>query len=128
MNKRCYELPVGGEKVRLRLTMAGQRALREQWDEDILSFLLTAAGDPARLCALLTEALNWPESGNDLADGGALYDALVDEGWQGQTQFAALAFQIGVVSGVLTAKQAGQLTDAVEQTFAEAFTGLTGHD
>ena len=126
--KTYFSLRAGEAEYRLRLTMAGQRALREKWGEDILTFLLSAAADGDRLCDLLGEALRWPGNENALQDGAALYDALVDEGWQGQTRFAALVFQIGVVSGVLTAKQAGQLTDAVEQTFAEAFTGLTGHD
>ncbi len=127
MTRKCYELSAGGETLRLRLTMAGQKALREQWGEDILSFFLTAAGEPERLCSLLTQALNWPESGNTVTDGGALYDTLVDEGWQGQTRFAALVFQLGAVSGIVTAQQAGQLTQAVEQTFQQAFQQLTDH-
>lgn len=127
MTRKCCELSAGGETFRLRLTMAGQKALREQWEEDILSFLLTAAGEPERLCSLLTQALNWPDSGNAVTDGGALYDALVDEGWQGQTRFAALVFQLGTVSGVLTPEQARQLTQAVEQTFQQAFQQLTDH-
>lgn len=128
MTKRSYELTVGGAPVRLRLTMAGQKKLREKWGEDILSFLLTAAADPERLCSLLTEALNWPESSNTITDGGALYDALVDEGWQGQSRFAALAFQLGAASGIVTQEQAQQLTAVVEQTFQQAFADLTVHE
>lgn len=127
MTRKCYELSAGGNTLRLRLTMAGQKALREQWGEDILSFLLTAASEPERLCSLLTQALNWPENGNTVTDGGALYDALVDEGWQGQTRFAALVFQVGAVSGILSPEQARQLTQAVEQTFQQAFDQLMDH-
>lgn len=123
--KSCLPLRVGGAEYRLRLTMAGQRALREKWGEDILTFLLAAAADGERLCDLLTQALSWPGNDNGLSDGPALYDLLVDEGGRGQEAFARLAFDLGEASGLLTAGQVQELKDAVERAFRQAFEGLS---
>ena len=126
--KRSYlSLPLAAGESRLRLTMAGQRALREKWDQDVMQLLLTAATEPEILCDLLTQALNWPDSGNPITDGAALYDALVDEGWQGQAAFAALAFDLGSASGLLTRDQAKELTAAVSGAYDSAFAAL-GHE
>ncbi len=126
--KSYLPLKAGGLECKLRLTMAGQRTLREKWGEDILTFLLAAATDGARLCDLLTQALGWPgeENENPVTDGCALYDLLVDEGWRGQGAFAALAFELGEASGVLTPEQARTLKDTVERAFEAAFAGLEG--
>ena len=59
--KTYFSLRAGEAEYRLRLTMAGQRALREKWGEDILTFLLSAAADGDRLCDLLGEALRLAE-------------------------------------------------------------------
>lgn len=64
--------------------MAGQKALRDKWGEDILTILLSAAGEGEKLCDLLTQALSWPGNENEIRDGEALYDRLVDEGWRGR--------------------------------------------
>ena len=122
--KTYFSLRVGDAEYRLRLTMAGQRALREKWNEDILTFLLSAAGDGERLCDLLGQALRWPGNENALQDGAALYDALVDEGWQGQNAFAELAFDLGRTSGLLTDGQAEELKTTVRRAYDAAFAGL----
>ena len=64
--------------------------------------------------------------GLGVQDGAALYDALVDEGWQGQDAFAALAFDLGCASGLLTDEQTQQLKDAVAGAYGAAFAGLAG--
>lgn len=125
MTKRYYPLPVGDKEYRLRLTMGGQRRLKQQWGEDILPFLLAAAMEGEKLCSLLTQCLDWPESGNAVTDGEELYDLLVDAGWQGQERFAGLVFAVGECSGVLTSRQAQTLTEAVGKSFQAAFEGLT---
>ena len=122
--KTYFSLRAGEAEYRLRLTMAGQRALREKWGEDILTFLLSAAADGDRLCDLLGGALRWPGNENALQDGAALYDALVDEGWQGQDAFAGLAFDLGRASGLLTEAQTQQLKGAVASAYGAAFAGL----
>ena len=121
--KRSYlPLVVEGAEYGLRLTIAGQRRLKERWQEESLQFLLSAATEPDKLCDLLTQALSWPGNGNPLTDGGELYDRLVDAGWRGQERFAALVFDLGEASGLLTREQADQLTRAVAQALAAAFT------
>ena len=124
MTKRYHPLTVGEHQVKLRLTMAGQRRLKQQWGEDILPFLLEAVVDTEKLCSLLSQCLDWPDSGNAVTDGEGLYDLLVDFGWQGQSRFAALVFDIARVSGLLTTDQADKLNQAVCAGFAAAFEGL----
>ena len=124
MTKRYYSLRLGDTEYRLRLTMAGQRALKERWGEDILSFLFSAAIDAEKCCDLLGQCLSWPDSGNPVTDGEALYDLLVDEGWQGQETFAALVFALGAESGLLRQEQARQLTDTVKNVYRQAFEAL----
>ena len=124
MTKRYYPLRVGDMELKLRLTLAGQRRVREKWGEDILPFLLSAAMDAVKLCDLLSCCLDWPGSGNPVTDGEAVYDLLVDGGWQGQEKFAALVFDVAVQSGLLSRAQADKLTEAVRQSFAAAFEAL----
>lgn len=124
MTKRYYPITVGDTQYKLRLTMAGQRKLRQQEDEDILTYLLSAALDADKLCRLLEVCLDWEGSGNPITNGADFFDLLVDDGWQGQACFAALVFEIGRTSGLLTAEQAKQLSDAVEQSIDAAFEGL----
>ena len=128
MNKHYLSVPVGTEEVRLRLTMAGQKALCAQFDTDILSILFDCATAPEKLCALLTQGLRWPDSGNSITDGDALYDRLVDDGRSGGAEFAALAFRLGAVSGLLTEQQAEELTHSVTNAYEAAFAALTRND
>lgn len=122
--KSYLSLRAGETEYRLRLTMAGQKALRDKWGEDILTLLLSAAGEGEKLCDLLTQALSWPGNENEIRDGEALYDRLVDEGWRGQGAFAGLAFDLGEASGLLTRDQVRELKQSVERAFEEAFAGL----
>lgn len=124
MAKRYYPLVLGEEEYRLRLTMAGQRALKERYGEDILPFLFSAAADAEKFCALLSQCLSWPGSENPSADGEWLYDRLVDEGWQGQEAFAGLIFRLAVVSGLLREDQAEKLNDAVRRAYLTVFEEL----
>lgn len=122
--KSYLPLRAGETEYRLRLTMAGQKALRDKWGEDILTFLLSAAGEGEKLCDLLTQALSWPGNENEICDGETLYDRLVDEGWRGQQAFAGLVFDLGEASGLLTQDQVRELKCSVERAFAQAFEGL----
>ena len=126
MTKRYYPLVLGEEEYRLRLTMAGQRALKERYGEDILPFLFSAATDGEKFCALLGQCLSWPGNDNPTTDGESLYDRMVDEGWQGQEAFAELIFQLAVTSGLLRQEQAQQLNAAVQKAFLTVFEELEG--
>lgn len=124
MTRTYLPLRAGGEEYRLRLTMAGQRELKKRWGEEGLTFLFSAATEQDKLCDLLTQALGWTGSGNAVTDGAELYDLLVDEGWRGQEAFAALVFDLGAASGLLTRAQADELTATVERAFRGAFAAL----
>ena len=126
MARKCYILRGEGAEYRLRLTVGGQRNLRARFGEDTLQTVFLAAGDSERMCALLTEALNWSESGNSLTDGEQLYDLLVDWGWRGQERFGALAFDLAAASGLLTEEQAGQLKQTLRNAMEEAFAHMGG--
>lgn len=126
MAKRFYALNLDGQKLCLRLTVAGQRTLRERFQEETLQTVLGAAGDSERMAALLDAALNWPGSGNQVTDGEVLYDLLVDQGWNGQVQFGGLAFDIAAQSGLISAEQAEQLKASIAQAVEDAFRLLDG--
>ena len=126
MARKYLPLRGDGAEYRLRLTLGGQRNLRSRFGEDTLQTVFLAAGDRERMCALLTEALSWPESGNTVTDGEVFYDLLVDWGYRGQERFGGLAFDLAACSGLITEGQAKQLKDTLHAAVAEAFTRLDG--
>lgn len=125
MSKRHFKLMLDGEIVKLRLTAAGQRSLREELDEDILETVLDAATDSGKLSALLGAALNWKGNANSIRNGEELFDRLVDEGWGGQAQFGGLALDIAAASGVLSEEQAEQAKRMLGRAVDEAFRQLS---
>lgn len=126
MGRKSYKIKAGGKDVKLRLTTGGQRSLKEKTGEDALSVILGAATDMEFMIALLTEALNWTDSGNEITDGAELYDLLVDEGYAGQGKFAELAVQIGVASGLLNERNGKRAQDAVSRSIDKLFDRLDG--
>lgn len=124
MARRFLPLCGEGKEFRLRLTVGAQRELKRQFQEETLETIFLSASDGERMCALLTAALNWPESGNSITDGEGLYDLLVDWGWHGQEQFGGLAFDLAAVSGLITDSQASQLKQALKAAVAEAFSQM----
>lgn len=121
MTNRFYNLRLDGAQVKLRLTLAGQKALREEYHEEIIETVLGAATDCGRLASLLDAALNWQGNDNLIREGEALYNRLVDEGWCGQEQFGGLAFDIAYYSGIFTEAQAHWLKDSIHRTVEEVF-------
>ncbi|HIS52365.1 MAG TPA: hypothetical protein IAC15_06460 [Candidatus Onthomonas avicola] len=121
MMRKCVPLRLDGGEYRLRLTLRGQRRLRERFGEETLQTVLLAAADGERMSALLGEALEWEGANNPTTDGEALYDLLVDAGYHGQERFGALAFDIAAASGLLSERQVGQLKDALRETVEQAF-------
>lgn len=124
MARKFLSLRGDGREYRLRLTLRGQRNLRDRFQEDTLQTVFLAASDGERMCALLQEALDWPESGNPVTDGEAFYDLLVDWGYHGQERFGALAFDLAAASGLITEAQAAQLKDTLHQAMEQAFAQL----
>lgn len=103
MARKSYELNLNGEKYKLRLTMAGQKALMERFrDQSILAIIMGAPEDLDRMEALLDEALNWDGNDNKIHSGAELYDALVDAGHAGNKDFMAVALNIAKNAGIIT--------------------------
>lgn len=101
MARKNFSVRLDGKEYKLRLTAGGQKALRQRFNEVPLEIAMTAANDEERLTALLTEALNWPDSGNTITDGEEFYDLLVDNGYAGQGRFNALVMDIVAASGMI---------------------------
>lgn len=103
MARQCYKLNLNGEEYKLRLTMAGQKALMERNpDQNILGIILGAVDDLEDMEALLTEALNWEGNSNKIHSGAELYDELVDAGYCGTEDFMKVALNIAKNAGLLT--------------------------
>lgn len=124
MARKYHLLRLEGQEYRLRLTLRGQRQLKDRFSEETLETVLLAAADAERMCALLGEALSWPESGNAVTDGEDFYDLLVDGGYRGQERFGSLAFDIAAASGLITDDQAKQLKESLRTALDQAFTQL----
>lgn len=126
MARKYYLIRIEGREYRLRLTLRGQRQLHDRFGEETLETVFLAATDGERMCALLTEALNWPESGNSITDGEEFYDLLVDGGYRGQERFGGLAFDLAAASGLITEEQARQLKESLHTALEQAFARLGG--
>lgn len=130
MARKNHPVRLDGKEYKLRLTIAGQKHLRQQFNKPPIDVAMEAASDEEMLCALLTEALSWPESGNEITDGEEFYDLLVDNGYDGQDQFFGLVMDIASKSGMMKPEVAKRAKDATEKmlnkAFASAFDAMEG--
>lgn len=102
MARQCIKLELGDVTVKLRLTLKGQKALREKYPEDsVISTIMDAVDDPEAMDLVLTQALNFEGSGNKVRSGEELYDLLVDNGYEGQEDFLGLMMDIAKNAGLL---------------------------
>lgn len=125
MAKRCHCVRVDGKTLRLRLTLEGQRRLKQRYgDDELLQTLGEAAADGEKMAAVLDAALSWEGSGNCITSGEELYDLMVDDGWCGQVRFGELAVEIAVASGLVDERQAKALKASLVQSVEEIFQGL----
>ncbi len=122
MGRKSLSVRLDGKEYKLRLVRDGQKNLRERFGETPLQTIMSAANDEDRLCALFTEALNWPGSGNEITDGEEFYDLLVDCGYVGQERFYALAMDIAVTSGLVTADVAKRAKESTSRMIRSAYT------
>ncbi len=91
-----------GRKVGLRLTLAGQKAMKAlDPDGNVIENIMAALDDPAAMGELLTQCLNWKGNENSIHDGEELYDALVDAGKAGVADFGGLILDICRGAGIL---------------------------
>lgn len=119
MARQCYKLNLNGEEYKLRLTMAGQKALLERRpDQNILAIVMGAADDLEDMEALLTEALNWEGNKNRIHSGADLYDELVDAGYGGTEDFMKVALNIAKNAGIINQDSRDRLERVVGKAIA----------
>ena len=103
MARNCYELRLGGNVYKLRLTLKGQKNLRQRNpDAPIIATIMGAVDDPEDMDALLTEALNWEGNSNSIHSGEELYDEMVDNGYSGSESFLQVVLGIAKNAGLIT--------------------------
>lgn len=106
MARRCYILKVGKKAYKLRLTLAGQKKIREyDPNSEIIGTIMSAISDPGAMDVVLTQALSWDGNENDTNSGEELYDQIVDECNGGQEYFAKLLLGIAENAGLMTEDQ-----------------------
>lgn len=103
MARNCYTIRVGGNEYKLRLTLKGQKKLKERNPGvSVIAAIMGAVDDPEDMDALLTEALNWEGNNNKIHSGEALYDELVDNGYCGSEAFLDIVLNIAKNAGLIT--------------------------
>ena len=103
MARNCYALSVGDKEYKLRLTLKGQKKLKERNpDISVIATIMGAIDDPDDMDALLTEALSWEGNNNKIHSGAALYDELVDNGHCGSEDFLEIVLNIAKNAGLVT--------------------------
>lgn len=119
MARQCYKLNLNGEEYKLRLTMAGQKALVERFPgENILGIIMGASDDLDSMEALLTEALNWEGNNNKIHSGADLYDELVDAGYCGTEDFMKICLNIAKNAGIINQDNRDKLERVVGKALA----------
>ena len=125
MARQCIKLELGDVTVKLRLTLKGQKALREKYPEDsVLSTIMDAVDDPEAMDLVLTQALSFEGSGNEIRSGEALYDLLVDNGYEGQEDFMGLMMDIAKNAGLVTQDDRDKLGRVVSKQIRNAMNRL----
>lgn len=130
MNAYTTKIKVDGKETKLsfRLTLKGQMALKEKYEESAVTTIMSSVDDAEKYATVLTEALNYKGNENTITDGEELYDILVDNGYAGTEDFMRLGVEIGVASGLLSKAQgekivkmaAGIIDDALDEAEPEA--------
>lgn len=117
---QTYEkkLKVGNktETVKFRITLGGQKTLKEKYDQEILGILFMAVENAEMAADIFTEALNYRGNDNTITDGEEMYDLLVDNGVCGVGGFAEILFGIAAESGLVSKTEA--------DTFVKKATGV----
>lgn len=127
MAKKSYELRLGNETFKLRLTLEGQKNLmRKNPDTPIMAIIMSAVDDPEDMDNLLTEALSWPDSGNSIQSGAELYDLMVDAGYRGSKAFMNVVLNIAHNAGLLTEDEQNKVGRGIARQLDAVFESLAG--
>lgn len=125
MARQCFKLNLNGVDYKLRLTLAGQKALKEREPETpILAILLGALDDPADMDFILSTALNWDGNENKIHSGEALYDEMVDAGYRGNEKFLEVVLGIAHNAGLLSDDERNKVRRATLRMLREGMENL----
>ena len=108
-----------GNIYKLRLTLAGQKALKKAHKQDALDVLMAAITDGEVMADVLQQASHY--AGADVAagvTGETIYNELVDSGYHGQLPWAKLAIELAECSGLIDADQAAKLLKRFDRALA----------
>lgn len=129
MARQCYKLNLNGVDYKLRLTLAGQKALKERDPETpILAILLGALDDPEDMDFVLSTALNWDGNENKIRSGEALYDEMVDAGYRGNEKFLEVVLGIAHNAGLLSDDERNKVRHATLRMLREDMENLDSDD
>ena len=113
----AYErkLKVDGKNIvaKFRITLGGQKVLKEKYDTEILNLIFQAIDNAEIMADIFGE----------ITDGEEMYDVLVDNGIAGVGDFAEILFGIATKSGLVSesdaqafvAKAKGLMDDIIGQ-------------
>ena len=125
MARQCYKLNLNGVDYKLRLTLAGQKALKERDPETpILAILLGALDDPEDMDFVLSTALNWDGNENKIRSGEALYDEMVDAGYRGNEKFLEVVLGIAHNAGLLSDDERNKVSRATLRMLREGMDNI----
>ena len=123
----AYErkLKVDGKNIvaKFRITLGGQKVLKEKYDTEILNLIFQAIDNAEIMADIFGEALTYKGNENEITDGEEMYDVLVDNGIAGVGDFAEILFGIATKSGLVSesdaqafvAKAKGLMDDIIGQ-------------
>ena len=125
MARQCYKLNLNGVDYKLRLTLAGQKALKERDPETpILAVLLGALDYPEDMDFVLSTALNWDGNENKIRSGEALYDEMVDAGYRGNEKFLEVVLGIAHNAGLLSDDERNKVRRATLRMLREGMDNI----
>ena len=117
---RVYEKKLKSEghniTARFRITLGGQKVLKEKYDDEIMSIIFKALDNAEIMADVFEQALTFRGNDNQITDGEEMYDLLVDNGVSGIGDFADILFGIAAKSGIVS--------DADAEAFAKKAKGM----
>lgn len=125
MARNCYVLRLGENEYKLRLTLKGQKKLKEHNpDVAVIATIIGAVEDPDDMDILLTTALNWEGNKNKIHTGEELYDEMVDNGYSGSEKFMEVVLGIAKNAGLLTEDDRVKMERATKRLIRSSMDGI----
>ena len=126
MARNCYQLRLGDEVYKLRLTLKGQKHLKEHNpDVPVIAAIMGSVDDPEDMDRLLTEALSWEGNSNKIHTGEELYDEMVDHGYSGSEDFMAVVLGIAKNAGLITEDDRAKMERVTRKMIRQGLDALT---